>query len=606
MTGTEEHSKNPLERMFSKILAGNPVEEKGIVSRIRLVLRFFIETTIKTHSDDCWLRASALAYKTLFSLVPTLAIALASFKLLKGFEGLKDELFHWLHENLEATASNRVYETIFSAVENLNAGMVGWLGGVVTIITAGSLLYTIESMMNSIWRVSAHRSILTRVLAFWLTLSAGPIMLAASLGLSGEIASNLGDLMAAPRILVADRTKLTELHREARFLPFRTDRLEGRGWVVGLDGTGDAQHPVTDPGFDTAARAARIDPSNCEPGSVARVAYTFDVPPPDTDARTRLAIGPTDGASSLAGGELIMPMQKFRGREVFCIRGQFPVEAANPAIVAATLNWRRNGRVEIELPAQEASRRLINDHALPALFSMLSMAVIIMVIPHTRVRFRSALLGGLAFAVGFEALKKAFHWYVTDICKTYTIYGTLGALPVFILWLYVLWLLFLLSAEIAYVHQNFRFLIEERVRRQRGHKNLAYTALRSMLEIAIAFKRGDGPLSDDALAGRLHVSPDTVALVSKRLEDAGLIRAAEGDGYAGYLPARDLETLDFDDVLGVIEDDLFAKPTELNGRISEYTSEILDKYIKKRNEVFGSVSLSVIAEKFLREETERA
>lgn len=70
-------------------------------------------------------------------------------------------------------------------------------------------------------------------------------------------------------------------------------------------------------------------------------------------------------------------------------------------------------------------------------------------VPHHPVRGRIAATAGLIVAVLFLLLQKGFGWFVATI-PTYTlIYGAFATLPIFLLWLYSLWLLILSGAVAA-------------------------------------------------------------------------------------------------------------------------------------------------------------
>lgn len=77
-------------------------------------------------------------------------------------------------------------------------------------------------------------------------------------------------------------------------------------------------------------------------------------------------------------------------------------------------------------------------------FTLLYMAV-----PNRLVDWRDAACGGFLAAVGFELAKRVFVVFVANF-KSYTVlYGALAALPLFLVWIYVSWLVVLLGAVVA-------------------------------------------------------------------------------------------------------------------------------------------------------------
>lgn len=77
-------------------------------------------------------------------------------------------------------------------------------------------------------------------------------------------------------------------------------------------------------------------------------------------------------------------------------------------------------------------------------FTLLYMAV-----PNRFVDWRDAAWGGLLAACAFEIAKRIFVVFVTKF-PTYTVvYGALAAMPIFLLWIYVSWLIILMGAVLA-------------------------------------------------------------------------------------------------------------------------------------------------------------
>ena len=70
-------------------------------------------------------------------------------------------------------------------------------------------------------------------------------------------------------------------------------------------------------------------------------------------------------------------------------------------------------------------------------------------VPAQRVRFRRAFAGGLLAAAAFEVAKFGFRIYVANFASYEVIYGALAALPLFLLWLYLTWLIVLAGAAVT-------------------------------------------------------------------------------------------------------------------------------------------------------------
>ncbi|MEJ5211586.1 MAG: YihY family inner membrane protein, partial [Burkholderiales bacterium] len=85
----------------------------------------------------------------------------------------------------------------------------------------------------------------------------------------------------------------------------------------------------------------------------------------------------------------------------------------------------------------------------PLLLMSLAFALLYLLVPNRRVSFRHALVGGLAAGLAFELMKKGFAWYVTGFPTFRLVYGAFAALPIFLLWIYLSWLVVLGGAVLT-------------------------------------------------------------------------------------------------------------------------------------------------------------
>ncbi len=69
-----------------------------------------------------------------------------------------------------------------------------------------------------------------------------------------------------------------------------------------------------------------------------------------------------------------------------------------------------------------------------------------MVIPNMPVKWRHALAGSVFATVLFEVAKRGFAGFVIHYSSYRLIYGAIAALPVFLIWIYLSWIVILLGA----------------------------------------------------------------------------------------------------------------------------------------------------------------
>ncbi|MBI4510614.1 MAG: YihY family inner membrane protein [Deltaproteobacteria bacterium] len=176
-------------------------------------------------------------------------------------------------------------------------------------------------------------------------------------------------------------------------------------------------------------------------------------------------------------------------------------------------------------------------------------------LPATHVTWRAAAIGALLSALCFEAAKHLFQLYVAKVAfERYAgVYGTLGLVPILLIWIYYTWLVILLGAEVAHAVQNLHYL-ERFERRSRGlergpSENVnGVTAARLMCAVVASFRASARPVGRAELSRMFQVSEDVVERVMRRLKDHRLVLEVEGD-VEGYLPARPPSDMTLADVL---------------------------------------------------------
>ena len=98
----------------------------------------------------------------------------------------------------------------------------------------------------------------------------------------------------------------------------------------------------------------------------------------------------------------------------------------------------------------------INSEALPLLARSLNLGIGVLIltliyalVPVRRVPWRAALVGGMLAAIAFDIAKSGFAFYIKHAPTYEIIYGTIAALPIFLIWVYLSWMIVLVGAAIS-------------------------------------------------------------------------------------------------------------------------------------------------------------
>ena len=128
------------------------------------------------------LRIMGLAYTTLLSLIPLLAVG---FSVLKAF-GVQHQLDPLLLEFLAPLGpqGQEIHDRILSFVNNLQVGVLGSVGFALLFYTVVSLLAHVEQTFNDIWQVSSGRSLARRFSDYLSVTLIGPVLIFTALGLT--------------------------------------------------------------------------------------------------------------------------------------------------------------------------------------------------------------------------------------------------------------------------------------------------------------------------------------------------------------------------------------------------------------------------------------
>jgi len=237
-----------------------------------------------------------------------------------------------------------------------------------------------------------------------------------------------------------------------------------------------------------------------------------------------------------------------------------------PALASASLYW--SGRL--------TGATFWAQFLAPLLLEAIGLFLFNKLLPYTLVRWKVAAVGALVTSFLLELSKWAFVTFASQVLLTsYSgVYGSLGLVPLLLLWIYVSWLLVLLGVELAFALQNLR-LLEAEDRRQRDDEPINGLLAAQILAVISASMEIDGRGAPrEALVARLGVTPSTVERIVARLKTRGLVAEVHGD-VNGYIPGRAAASMTLDEVLRAFRaSDLEIADGETSLRLRRLVSEL--------------------------------
>ena len=214
-------------------------------------------------------------------------------------------------------------------------------------------------------------------------------------------------------------------------------------------------------------------------------------------------------------------------------------------------------------------------------------------IPNTRVKLRSALLGGLVAAILWQTVGWGFAAFVASSTRYYAIYSSFAILLLFLFWLHLGWIIVLLGAQVSYAHQNIQFLQGDRQILTESPSGRERLALYAMLFIGRNFYHGVDPMNVSDLAAELRVPAGLVKEFLEMFAAARLVLPVT-DGET-YVLGRDPETIGIKEILDCVRNSGKKVTIPGNGSAAEkQVSELLQEVEESMTEVLAGKSLQAV------------
>jgi membrane protein len=196
--------------------------------------------------------------------------------------------------------------------------------------------------------------------------------------------------------------------------------------------------------------------------------------------------------------------------------------------------------------------------------------------PFTNVRWLSAVLGAAIGAVLWYIVLIVHVRFQIGVARFNALYSSFGAIPIFLAWLHVSWLVVLVGAQVAATHQNNRSLAQRTRIASADQATKEAVCLAAVLRIASTFVACEPPKTLPQLSAELDVPESLICDLLDRLVSKGMIVRAVREGTTAFALGFPPERIHLKDVLDALRqnDQLANTPHALRTQAEHIAGEL--------------------------------
>ncbi|MCK5541366.1 MAG: YihY/virulence factor BrkB family protein [Desulfobacterales bacterium] len=218
-------------------------------------------------------------------------------------------------------------------------------------------------------------------------------------------------------------------------------------------------------------------------------------------------------------------------------------------------------------------------------------------IPNIKVNFKAAIIGGIIAGTLYQLTQILYLKSQIGVTHYNAIYGSFAALPLFLIWLQMSWIILLGGAEISFVFENIDYLeTEDSDVNSISIKMKKLISLRIILLCVRRFKDGELSLSATDISNLLRIPNKIVRFLLVNLVQCNILsEVIKDEGQKGFQPAKDVETFSIMNAIETLEDKGDDKDINIAGTIEvEALNDSLEKFSKaafdsKGNRLFKDI-----------------
>ena len=192
---------------------------------------------------------------------------------------------------------------------------------------------------------------------------------------------------------------------------------------------------------------------------------------------------------------------------------------------------------------------------LPYCLIWILFAFVYIFMPNTKINFISGLVAGIAAGTIFVIVQKFYIVFQVGVAKYNAIYGSFAALPLFLIWLQLSWLIVLFGAEFSFAHQNVNAYEFEPDRKKISPLFRKLLSLQITHLLVKKFVQGEKPMTSPGISESLDIPIRLVRDILGELSECGLVSidASERGDQETYQPARDINDFSISFIIEALE-----------------------------------------------------
>ncbi len=191
---------------------------------------------------------------------------------------------------------------------------------------------------------------------------------------------------------------------------------------------------------------------------------------------------------------------------------------------------------------------------IPFVLIWILFTLIYVVMPSTKVRFRSALIAGILAGTAFQIFQGLYVEIQSSFTRLSAIYGSFAALPLFLMWLRISWFVVLLGAEVSFVIQNLKLKSSAMSQDHLSDNYQKKASLYIAKKIIDAFKKGEKAPDLIQLTENTRMPFVTVERIVNRLHECGIVsKVLIDENKISYQPALSTENLSIAKILDALD-----------------------------------------------------